>query len=168
MGRSPTPFQERWWPLWLTHRAEAAPSGGPKSLLPSLPTRPSPSLRFQYNFQLTSMSIEQVGQPDCWPITGNHSAPQLSAQGEKGGREGGIGREPAPSLQAGKRSGFSRGVLQPLGGTGVGEQGWMGRLLRVVQPGLFLILTLSSASSFSVIKTNAPSHRERELGTEGP
>lgn len=67
-------------------QAEAAPSWDPKSLLPVLPTLSSPSLRFQYNFQLTSMSIEQVGQPDCWPITGNHSAPQLSAQGE-GGRE---------------------------------------------------------------------------------
>ena len=89
-----------WWLLCPTRRAEAAPSWGPKSLLPLLPTLPSPSLRFQCNFQLTSMSIEQVGQPDCWPITGNHS-PQLRAQGE-GGREGGNVREQTPSLQAGK------------------------------------------------------------------
>lgn len=110
--------------LCLTHRAEAAPNWGPKSLLPLLPTLPSPSLRFQYNFQLTSMSIEQVGQPDCWPITGNHSAPQLSAQGEKGGQAaGGDGSEPVPSLQAGKRVGFSGGVQQPLGGTGGGAGG---------------------------------------------
>ena len=47
------------------------------------------------------MSIEQVGQSDCWPITGNHSAPQLSAQGEGGKEEGNV-REQACSLQAGK------------------------------------------------------------------
>lgn len=29
-------------------------------------------------------------------------------------------------------------------------------------------LTGCSGSSFSVVKTDAPSHRERELGTEGP
>lgn len=63
------------------------PAGAQRASSLCFPTRPSPSLRFQYNFQLTSMSIEQVGQPDCWPITGNHSAPQLSAQGEEGGRE---------------------------------------------------------------------------------
>lgn len=144
-----------WWLLFLTHRAEAAPSWGPKSLLPLLLTRPSPSLRFQYNFQLTSMSIEQVGQPDCWPITGNHSAPQLSAQGEKGGREGGNGRERAPSLQAGKQFGFSRGALQCLGGTGVGEQGWMGRLMRAVQWG-----ALTHPYRFSVVKMLQATERE--------
>lgn len=107
------------WLLCATRRAEAAPSWGPKSLFPLLPLLPSLSLRFQYNFQLTSMSIEQVGQPDCWPITGNHSAPQLSAQGE-GGREcEGV----RPSLQVGRGSGFRWVMLQPQGGTRVGEQG---------------------------------------------
>lgn len=80
--------------------AEAAPSWDPKLLLLALHPLPSPSLRFQYNFQLTSMSIEQVGRLDCWPITGNHSAPQLSPPSGKGGW--GMEREQASNLQAGK------------------------------------------------------------------
>lgn len=107
---------------------KAAP---PCSLPPS--PLPSPSLRFQYNFQLTSMSIEQVGQPDCWPITGNHSAPQLSP----GGYGGEGPREQASSLQSGK--GLKAGSLQqklpssphPAGSVG---KGWIGRLLGTLQP----------------------------------
>lgn len=96
---------------------------------------PSQLLRFQYNFQLTSMSIEQVGQPDCWPITGNHSAPQLSAQGEGEG-EGGNLREQAPSLQPGTELQAFRGMPQPLGRAGVRKQGWRGQLLGMVQLGV--------------------------------
>lgn len=45
------------------------------------------------------MSIEQVGSLDCWPITGNHSAPQLSPPGRGGGLQE---REQLSGLQAGK------------------------------------------------------------------
>lgn len=70
--------------------AEAAPSWDPKPPLLALHPLPSPSLRFQYNFQLTSMSIEQVGRLDCRPITGNHSAPpQLSPPGRGAGGQRG-------------------------------------------------------------------------------
>lgn len=129
-----------------------------------LPTIPSPSLRFQYNFQLTSMSIEQVGQPDCWPITGNHSAPQLSAQGE-GGREEGKGCEGAGTQLAGWEGALaSVGACSSQGGTGIGELGWIGRLLGlggVGQQGFFLI------------RAHSPSHRDESqeerclIGVEG-
>lgn len=66
--------------------SEAAPSWDPEPPLLALHPLPSPSLRFQYNFQLTSMSIEQVGRLDCRPITGNHLAPpQLSPPGRGAG-----------------------------------------------------------------------------------
>lgn len=93
-GSSPPPPELRLHPA----RAQRASSLCSPTPLPPLP---SPSLRFQCNFQLTSMSIEQVGQPGCWPITGNHSAPQLSSQGE-GGRGGANVREQTPSSQAEK------------------------------------------------------------------
>lgn len=118
------------WLLCVTHRAEAAPSWGPKSLLLGLPTVASPALRFQYNFQLTSMSIEQVGQPDCWPITGNHSAPQLSARGVKGGRER-TGESRLAGWEAVWLQLRSAAALR-----GVGEQEWRGGwLMRAVQEG---------------------------------
>lgn len=67
-------------------------------------------------------------------------------------------REQAPSLQAGKGFGLRWGVLQPQEGTGVGGQGWMGRLVGRGSPGrFFLILTQNS---------HGPSPKERELGTE--
>lgn len=109
----------------LSHRQRLHPAGAYRASSlgsPPSPPLPSQSLRFQCNFQLTSMSIEQVGPPDCWPITGNHSAPQLSSQGE-GGREGGNAREQARPAHR-LRRGLGQGVRQPPGEAGCESSGW--------------------------------------------
>lgn len=137
MGCSPALLKEgRMQPV-----AEAAPSWDPKPPLLALHPLPSPSPRFQYNFQLTSMSIEQVGRLDCWPITGNHSASQLSPPGRGEGwwwRGSGLltcRQRRGFRLQAGSLQQLSPppSHIHPLGRRH--RKGWMGRLLRTPAPG---------------------------------
>lgn len=77
----------------------------------------------------------------------------------------GGGRRPACGQESSLAS--AKEICSPQDGRG-GRAGVDGSLVRAVQRGLFLTLTLSSGTTFSVMKTYASSHRERELGTEGP